>query len=142
RCRNHQPRQKKCDSCRKEAIAAESVEKKRLHIEKPESREEHRKHSHGQKSTGTAISKGGKSCQCKHGKVSNRTDGCDGNAGNFRVSAAEHSETVRRTTADRRFASKILHKQVGGVRQACERDQADNSVNNDSGSRQRDCCRL
>jgi len=118
------------------------MQKKGLHIEKPERGEEHYKHSHRQESTGTLIPKGSKSCKCKHGKVSDGTNGCDRNAGNFGVNAAEHSETVRRTTTDRCFASKILHSQVGGVRQAGERNQGDNSVNNDSASRQRDRGRL
>src|SRR5205823_12266305 len=113
-----------------EAIAAESVEEKGLHIKKPERGEEHQKHSPGQESTGTLIPKGRKGCKCKHGKVSDGTDSCDRNAGDFRVNAAEHSETVRGTTADRCLASKILHSQVGGVRQAGEGNQGDNSVNN------------
>src|SRR5436305_8198559 len=96
--RDDQAGQQKCDCCRKEAIAAESVEEKGLHIEKPERGEEHHKQSHRQEHTGTLIPKGSKSRKCKHGKVSDRTDGCDRNASHFRVYAAEHSETVRGTT--------------------------------------------
>ena len=114
------------------------MEEKGLHIEKPERGDKHYKHSHRQEGRGTLIPKGSKSRKCKHGKVSDRTDGCDRKAGNFRVNAAEHSETIRRTTADRCFASKILHSEVGGVRQAGERNQGSKRVNNNSPSTQHD----
>src|SRR5205085_7034862 len=113
-----QPSKEK-DHCRgKQTVAAERMKNESLSVKQPKSDCEHRPHGEKQEPANPAVTKGGENRETENTKIGDGTDEGERNSANAGIRAAQHLETVGRSTADHGLAGQGLDREIGCIGEA------------------------